>query len=111
LYLLTMASKSAKDAADAKAIADNFAATAAKAIEDARGTVYDGCGAGAMMCNGVCVGFGAPTAENPYPYKCPDTNGPVTDPYPFFNPQPTPGGGINPALILAAAAAAFFIGG
>jgi len=33
-----------------------------------------------------------------------------SDPYPFFDPQPTPAGGISPALILAAAAAYFFAG-
>ena len=60
---------------------------------------YDGCGAGAMMCNGVCVGVGAPTAERPDPYKCPDVEKVITT-----------GGGINPALILAAAAAYFFAG-
>jgi len=89
-YLSDMASKSAKDAADAKAIADNFAATAAKAIEDAKqaATVYDYvCPPGSKMENGACV----PDSS---------TYGPVTT-----------GGGINPALILAAAAAAFFIGG
>lgn len=62
--------------------------------------VYDGCGTGAMMCDGVCVGVGAPTAENPDPYKCPKVEKVISTT-----------SSINPMLILAAAAAAFFFAG
>jgi len=62
------------------------------------GTVFDGCPPGSMMCNGVCVGVGAPTAERPNPFVCPDDK--VT----------TTTSTISPALILAAAAAFFFAG-
>jgi hypothetical protein len=84
-YLAEMAAKSAKDAADAKAIADNFAATAAKAIEDAKKAAGDNCPPGYAFDGETC----RPTG---------------------LAPPPTTGA-INPALILAAAAAAFFIGG
>jgi hypothetical protein len=84
-YLAEMATKSAKDAADAKAIADNFAATAAKAIEDAKKAAGDNCPPGYAFDGETC----RPTG---------------------LAPPPTTGG-INPALILAAAAAAFLIGG
>jgi hypothetical protein len=111
-YLADMAAKSKEDAAKAKAIADQFAATAAKAKADAAGHVFDVCPPGSMMCNGVCVGVGAPTAERPNPFICPDESN-----LPIDIPQPDPSvkrvttsGGINPALILAAAAAFFFAG-
>jgi hypothetical protein len=76
-----------------------------------------------MMCNGVCVGVGAPTAENPDPYKCPDVEKHVdeTGRYEAHMRQlkaeedakilAQQNTGISPMLILAAAAAAFFIGG
>ena len=85
-YLADMASKSANDAAQAKAIADNFAATAAKAVEDAKQAAGDNCPPGYAFDGETC----RPTG---------------------LAPPPTTSGGINPALILAAAAAAFFIGG
>jgi hypothetical protein len=85
-YLADMASKSATDAAQAKAIADNFAATAAKAVEDAKQAAGDNCPPGYAFDGETC----RPTG---------------------LAPPPTTSGGINPALILAAAAAAFFIGG
>jgi hypothetical protein len=85
-YLAEMASKSADDAAKAKAIADNFAATAAKAVEDAKQAAGDNCPPGYAFDGETC----RPTG---------------------LAPPPTTSGGINPALILAAAAAAFFIGG
>ena len=87
-YLAEMATKSAEDAARAKAIADNFAKTAEDAKKDATTMPVEYfCPPGSKMENGACV----PDSS---------TYGPVTT-----------GGGINPALILAAAAAAFFIGG
>lgn len=85
-YLADMAAKSKEDAAKAKAIADQFAATAAKAKADDDGHVFDMCPPGSKMQNGVCV---------------PDSS--------TYGPSTT-GSGINPMLILAAAAAAFFIG-
>lgn len=85
-YLADMATKSAKDAADAKAIADNFAATAAKAVEDAKQTAGDSCPVGTAWDGETC----RPTGLAP--------------------PPTTTSGGINPALILAAAAAYFFAG-
>jgi colicin import membrane protein len=85
-YLAEMATKSADDAAKAKAIADNFAATAAKAVEDAKQAAGDNCPPGYAFDGETC----RPTG---------------------LAPPPTTSGGINPALILAAAAAAFFIGG
>ena len=81
-YLAEMATKSAEDAAKAKAIADNFAKTA----EDAKKAAGDNCPPGYAFDGQTC----RPTG---------------------LTPPPTTGGGINPALILAAAAAAFFIGG
>ena len=81
-YLAEMATKSADDAAKAKAIADNFAKTA----EDAKKAAGDNCPPGYAFDGETC----RPTG---------------------LAPPPTTGGGINPALILAAAAAAFFIGG
>jgi hypothetical protein len=86
-YLAEMATKSAEDAAKAKAIADEFARVAAQAKEVVTTMPIDFCPPGSKMENGACV----PDSS---------TYGPVTT-----------GGGINPALILAAAAAAFFIGG
>jgi hypothetical protein len=86
-YLAEMATKSAEDAAKAKAIADEFARVAAQAKEVVTTMPIDFCPPGSKMENGACV----PESS---------TYGPVTT-----------GGGINPALILAAAAAAFFIGG
>ena len=84
-YLADMAAKSADDAKKAKAIADEFAATAARAIEDAKKAAGDNCPPGYAFDGETC----RPTG---------------------LAPPPTPGG-INQALILAAAAAAFFIGG
>ena len=81
-YLAEMATKSTDDAAKAKAIADNFAKTA----EDAKKAAGDNCPPGYAFDGETC----RPTG---------------------LTPPPTPSGGINPALILAAAAAAFFIGG
>jgi len=98
-----MAAKSADDAKKAKAIADNFAATAAKAIEDAKqaAIVYDYvCPPGSKMENGVCV----PDSSTYGPSVDDLRSDPVTY---LLKPTST----INPALILAAAAAAFFIGG
>jgi hypothetical protein len=86
-YLAEMATKSADDAARAKAIADNFAKTAEDAKKGATTDPVYFCPPGSKMENGACV----PDSS---------TYGPVTTT-----------GGINPALILAAAAAAFFIGG
>lgn len=101
-YLADMATKSAKDAADAKAIADNFAATAAKAIEDAKqaAIVYDYvCPPGSKMENGTCV-----PDSSTYGPPVDDLR---TDPVTYLlKPTST----INPALILAAAAAYFFAG-
>ncbi len=51
------------------------------------------CGFGSMMVDGSCVGVGAPTEENPNPFK-----------------PHTATSTINPMLILAAAAAFFFAG-
>jgi hypothetical protein len=78
-------------AASAKGLADLAAAQAAAeaalaASLAANAKKFDGCPPGSKMENGACV----PDSS---------TYGPVTT------------GGINPALILAAAAAAFFIGG
>ena len=90
-YLADMAKKSAEDAAKAKAIADEFKRVAEDAKKGAttNPVTYpvDFCPPGSKMENGACV----PDSS---------TYGPVTTT-----------GGINPALILAAAAAAFFIGG
>jgi hypothetical protein len=113
-YLAEMATKSAKDAADAKAIADNFAATAAKAIEDAKqaaaakviNTVYHADGSYTEYYeDGSYFTFGLdrPTGLGPLPID-------ILQPDPSVK-RVTTSGGINPALILAAAAAAFFIGG
>lgn len=85
-YLADMAKKSKEDAAKAKEIADQFAATAAKAKKDADGYTFDMCPPGSKMENGICV---------------PDSS--------TYGPSTT-GSGVNPMLILAAAAAAFFIG-
>ena len=98
-YLAEMATKSADDAARAKAIADNFAKTAEDAKKGATTMPVEFCPPGSKMENGACV-------------PDPSTYGPVddlrTDPVPYLS-KPT--STINPALILAAAAAAFFIGG
>jgi hypothetical protein len=80
-YLAEMATKSADDAARAKAIADNFAKTA----QDAKQAAGDNCPPGYAFDGETC----RPTG---------------------LAPPPTTGGGINPALILAAAAAYFFAG-
>lgn len=81
-YLAEMATKSAEDAAKAKAIADEFKRVA----EDAKK------GATTMPVDNFEDIYGGGT----------DGGGRAIS---------TTGGGINPALILAAAAAAFFIGG
>jgi hypothetical protein len=81
-YLAEMATKSAEDAAKAKAIADEFKRVAAQAKE-------------------VVTTMPVDNFENIYGGG---TNG-------GGRAISTTGGGINPALILAAAAAAFFIGG
>jgi hypothetical protein len=85
-YLAEMATKSADDAKKAKAIADEFARVAENAKKGATTLPIDFCPPGSKWENGACV----PDSS---------TYGPVTT-----------GGGINPALILAAAAAYFFAG-
>lgn len=93
-YLADMAKKSAEDAAKAKAIADEFKRVAEDAkrvstidpVEVAEEATADGCPPGYAFDGLMC----RPTG---------------------LAPPPTPSGSINPALILAAAAAAFFIGG
>ena len=85
-YLAEMAKKSSEDAAKAKAIADNFAKTAEDAKRVSTTTEIEFCPPGSKMENGACV----PDSS---------TYAPVTT-----------SGGINPALILAAAAAYFFAG-
>lgn len=62
------------------------------------GTVFDVCPPGSMMVDGVCVGDGG-------------TPLPIPVPIPVPVPVPTPNTGISPMLILAAAAAAFFLAG
>jgi len=104
-YLAEMATKSADDAKKAKAIADEFARVAETAKKDATTMPLDFfmpidfCPPGSKMENGACV----PDSS---------TYGPTvddlrTDPVTYLvKPTST----INPALILAAAAAYFFAG-
>jgi hypothetical protein len=100
-YLAEMATKSADDAARAKAIADNFARVAAEANK----TAGDSCPDGYYYFMGACVRGLDPLPVNNFE----DIYGGGTDG--GGRAISTTGGGINPALILAAAAAAFFIGG
>ena len=100
-YLAEMATKSADDAAKAKAIADEFARVAAEANK----TAGDSCPDGYYYFMGACVrGLDPLPVDNFEDIYGGGTNG-------GGRAISTTGGGINPALILAAAAAAFFIGG
>ena len=108
-YLADMAKKSAEDAAKAKAIADEFKRVAEDAkrvstidpVVIAEKATADGCPPGYAFDGERCrpTGLAPPTPID------------ILQPDPNVKRVTTPSSGINPALILAAAAAAFFIGG